>query len=202
MKRPYQIFLSVCAGVVLAALIAYMQTLPQSAPQDSGIAGTPIGGTFDGLVDQNGDVVTPQTFAGKHQLVFFGFTHCPAICPLTLQKITTALTDLSPAERAKLAVIFVSVDPQRDTPQALRDYLSLFKADITGLTGSDEAVKRTLSEWKVYAAKVQTPDMVDYTVDHSAFIYFRDPDGRLIDLFEQNDPKQVLFEGLKAALKG
>lgn len=188
-------------GVALAALIAYGQVKNQSAPSETGIAGTPIGGSFAGLVDGHGKTVTEDTFKGKYELVFFGFTRCPAICPTALQKVKAALKDLSAAERAQIAPIFVSVDPERDTPETVGQYTALFSPAITGLTGTPAAIDKVKADWKVYASRVQTSDMPEYTVDHSAFLYLRAPDGLLVNLFETTDTPAKISAALKAALK-
>ncbi len=199
--RTLRTIISVVVGVALAALIAYGQIKNQAAAPQAGIAGTPIGGSFAGLVDGHGKTVTDDTFKGRYQLVFFGFTHCPAICPTALQKVKAALKDLSADEQAQIAPIFVSVDPERDTPEAIGQYTALFSPAITGLTGTPAAIDKVKAEWKVYASKVQTSDMPEYTVDHSAFLYFRGPDGLLIDLFETTDTPVKITQSLKAALK-
>jgi len=199
--RTLRTIISIVVGVALAALIAYGQLENQAAPTQSGIAGAPIGGSFAGLVDGHGKTVTDDTFKGKYQLVFFGFTHCPAICPTALQKVKTALKELSAAEQAQIAPIFVSVDPERDTPKIVGQYTALFSPVITGLTGTPAAIDKVKADWKVYAARVQTSEMPEYTVDHSAFLYLRAPDGLLVDLFETTDTPAKISAALKAVLK-
>jgi len=199
--RTLRTIISVVVGVALAALIAYGQVKNQPVTHQTGIAGTPIGGSFAGLVDGHGKTVSDDTFKGKYQLVFFGFTRCPAICPTALQKVKTALKDLSADEQAQIAAIFVSVDPERDTPESVGQYTALFSSAITGLTGTPAAIDKVKAEWKVYASKVQTADMPEYTVDHSAFLYLRGPDGSLVDLFETTDTPAKIVAVLKAALK-
>jgi protein SCO1/2 len=153
-------------------------------------------------MDQQRRPATPERFAGTYQLVFFGFTHCPSICPTELQRLSLVLKNLTPAEKEKLSAIFVTVDPARDTPATLREYLSMFDPEIIGLTGTGIAVERVLANWKVYAAKVQTAEMSDYTMDHSAFLYFRGPDGRLIDLFDAGDTPDGITQTVRAHLGG
>lgn len=201
MNRSSRLILSVVVGVAVAALIAYVQTMPRSNSGNTGsVAGTVIGNQFEGMVDQNDKAVTPDTFAGKYQLVFFGFTHCPAICPTELHRMTQVVQALDADEKAKLAPIFMSVDPARDTPKVMKDYLSMFDPSITGLTGSEDSVKATVSAWKAYASKVRTDDG-DYTMDHSAFWYLRGPDGKLVELFNTTDAPADVIARVKAALK-
>jgi protein SCO1/2 len=139
-----------------------------------------IGGPFH-LVDQNGRAVTDADFRGKTLVVFFGFTHCPDICPTTLFEMSEVLKRLGP-DADKAAALFVTVDPERDTPEKLKDYLSNFHPRIFGLSGTVaeiEAVKRT---YRVYAKKVPL-DGGGYTMDHSAVVYLMDKQGRFVAPF-------------------
>lgn len=188
-------------GLALAALLYKApQTITHSGLQ-TGVAGAQIGGSLSGLTDQTGKTVTDADFAGKAQLVFFGFTHCPSICPTELQKMTLVLEALSESDREKVAAIFVTLDPARDTAENLAEYLSMFHPQITGLTGSPEQIEQIKSEWKVYSARVQTPRMTEYTIDHSAFTYLRDPDGNLLALFAMTDAPGAMANQVKAYLK-
>jgi len=197
MKRPVRLVISVVIGVALAALIAYAQTRNMAAP--ASVAGTRIGNNFEGMLDQNGNPVTERTFAGKYQLVFFGFTNCPSICPAELLRMKTVLTALSPAERAKTAPVFVTVDPARDTPARLKEYMAMFDPSFTALSGTEDVTKKTIRDWKIYAAKV--PDeQGGYMMDHSAFLYFRGPDQRLIDLYDAHEPTQDVIAAIKAQI--
>lgn len=196
--RTLRIIIALILGVGLSAAVALYQA-PQNTTTTS-VAGAKIGGSFTGLTANNGQVFNDASVAGKSQLVFFGFTHCPSICPTELQKMTVLLNDLTPAQRDKLAVIFVSVDPERDTAQSMNDYLSLFHPNIIGLRGTPEQTDQVKSDWKVYAARVQTPEMTEYTVDHSAFTYLRDPNGNLITLFSTTDSTDEMTRQVKAHL--
>lgn len=197
MKRTIRLVISVVIGVALAALIAYAQTRNTKAP--GGVAGTQIGGHFEGLVDQDGKAVTPATFAGKYQLVFFGFTHCPSICPTELLRMKTVLAALSEGERAKLAPVFVTVDPARDTPAKMKEYVAMFDPAILALSGPEDATRATLKDWRVYAAKAPG-EGEDYMMDHSAYLYFRAPDGRLLDLFDAHEPTPDVAAAVKAQI--
>lgn len=202
MKPAYRIIFPVIIGTVLAAVIAWAQvhtsTMPQ--PAQRGVVGAAIGDNFEGLIGTDGKPLPPEKLAGKYQIVFFGFTHCPAICPTTLQNVTVMMKTLDPAQRSRIVPVFVSVDPERDSPAQLKTYLSMFDPTLVGLTGTPETLKPVLSHWKVYAAKVQTPEMSEYTVDHSAFIYFRAPDGTLLDIFAHEETPQNLAVAVKKAL--
>lgn len=197
MDPKLRVIISVLVGVALAALIAFVQT---PAPKSGGIIGTPFGGNFAGLVDENGEVVAADSFKGQYELVFFGFTYCPSICPTELQKVASVLKKLPAGEAAKITPLFVSVDPERDTPKLLKDYTQLHHPSIVGLTGSVEAIEKVKKDWKVYAAKSTMEGMEGYMVDHSAFMYFRAPDGRLLGLYSTTDTPDTVYQSVKEAL--
>ncbi|HET7680444.1 MAG TPA: SCO family protein [Xanthobacteraceae bacterium] len=163
--------LVLCLGVVL--LVAQRGSVP--APQASA-----VGGPFK-LIDQNGRPVTEQDVKGKPFLVFFGFTHCPDVCPTTLFDISEVFRNLGPdADRA--AALFVTVDPERDTPEAIKNYLSSFDPHLRGLTGDEAAVDGVIRAYRAYARKVQNPDG-SYTMDHTALVYLMDKEGRFVAPF-------------------
>jgi protein SCO1/2 len=149
-------------------------------------AGITIGGPFE-LVDQDGQSVTQDNFAGKPYLLFFGFTHCPDICPTKLAEISIILDELG--DRADdLNVLFISVDPERDTPEVLKEYISSFHPQITGLSGSISAIAETAKSHRAYYRKVPLDDG-DYTVDHSTVVYLFDGQGQFVSpLNVENDP--------------
>jgi cytochrome oxidase Cu insertion factor (SCO1/SenC/PrrC family) len=129
------------------------------------------------LVDDTGQAVTEKDFAGKWQLVFFGFTYCPDVCPTTLATVSAVLEELGD-DADQVAPLFVTVDPERDTPAVLADYLANFDERIVGLTGSPEQIKAAAKAFRVYYAKVKQDDLPGgYTMDHSAFLYLMDPEG-------------------------
>lgn len=205
MNRSLRILLCVVVGVAVAALIAFLQIRMENRAVQGGAVSSfsrqPFGGDFAGLLDQNGKIQETGAFSGKYQLVFFGFTHCPAICPGELHKISTVMKSLTPAQRAKLAPIFITVDPARDTPGVMKDYLAMFDPAVTGLTGRQEDVNKILGEWKVYASRVDT-EGGDYTMDHSTFLYFRDPQGWLVDLFDMKEPVDTIQKAVSGEIKG
>jgi protein SCO1/2 len=164
-------FVAGAAALVAVALVA----LPRDTVKPSS-----VGGPFR-LTDQNGRAVTEADFRGKTLLVFFGFTHCPDICPTTLFEISETLRRLGP-DADKAAALFVTVDPERDTPAKLKDYISSFHPRIFGLTGTRAEVDAVLKEYRVYAKKVPL-EGGDYTMDHSAVVYLMDKRGRFVAPF-------------------
>ena len=139
-----------------------------------------IGGPFQ-LTDQAGQTVTDKDLKGRPTLIFFGFTHCPDVCPTALFEISEVLKAMG-KDADRVNAFFVSVDPERDTAAAMKDYLSSFDPHLKGLTGNPEAVAKVLSAYRVYSKKVPLKDG-DYTMDHTALIYLMDRDGRFVSPF-------------------
>jgi protein SCO1 len=149
------------------------------SPIGQAIAG--IGGPFH-LEDENGKPFTDQDMKGRPYLVFFGFTHCPDICPTTLFDISQILRKLGPdADRA--GALFITVDPERDTPAAIKDYLSNFDPHLRGLTGDQASVDAAIKAYRVYAKKVPLQGG-DYTMDHTAIVYLMDKNGQFVAPFD------------------
>lgn len=171
--------------VLVCTIALYLQLMRQDAPAEG--SGSPaIGGAF-ALTDHTGKPVTDRDFRGKYTLVFFGFTNCPDVCPTTLMSITDLMDEADP-QGARITPLFVSVDTG-DTPDTMRDYLSAFHPSVVGLTGDAEQIKRVAAAYKVYYARVDQPDTTaGYTMDHSSFLFFMDPEGRYITHFRYQDP--------------
>jgi protein SCO1/2 len=141
----------------------------------------PIGGPFE-LTDHTGHRRTDADFRGKLLLVYFGFTFCPDICPTDLLAIGLALDRLGQAGEA-VQPLFISVDPARDTPDRLAQYVASFHPRLIGLTGSAEEIRKAAREYRVYFAKVPVSGGPEYTIDHSSFIYLMDQDGKYLGFF-------------------
>jgi protein SCO1 len=139
-----------------------------------------IGGPFQ-LTDQAGRTVTDKNMQGHPSLVFFGYTHCPDVCPTSLFEMSEVLRAMG-KDADRVNAYFISVDPERDTTATIKDYLSSFDPHLEGLTGNPEQVAKALSAYRVYAKKVPLKDG-DYTMDHTALIYLMDRDGRFVAPF-------------------
>ncbi len=150
-----------------------------------------IGGPFS-LVDANGKRVTDRDFRGKLMLVFFGYSHCPDVCPTELQSMTEVMDKLG-SEAAKVAPLFISVDPKRDTPDVLAAYMKNFSPRITGLTGNENEIASAAKAYRVYYRKAGESGGDDYTVDHSAFVYLMDGEGRYITHFSFNSSPETML---------
>jgi protein SCO1/2 len=175
----------IVAGFLIGALAGaavLLITTPQGGQpvQSSGTA--LVGGPFS-LVGADGKPVTDRDFRGRYMLIFFGFTHCPDICPAELQVIAQALEQLG--DKAKNVVpIFITLDPERDTPEAMGNYVKSFGPNFVGLTGSPEAIAAAAKAYRVSYAKVENKESAgDYSVDHSALVYLMDPEGRYVTHF-------------------
>jgi protein SCO1/2 len=164
-------------GLVLFSAVIFIVTgrtpVPVALP-------SAIGGPFK-LVDQNAKPITEQDLKGQPFLVFFGFTHCPDICPTTLFEVSEILRALGPQAK-DVRALFVTVDPERDTPAVLKDYLSSFDPRVVGVTGDAAAIAAVEKSYRVYAKKVPL-DGGSYTMDHTALVYLMDKDGRFVTPF-------------------
>jgi protein SCO1 len=156
-----------------------------------------IGGPFE-LTDQAGQTVTEKSMHGHPTLVFFGFTHCPDVCPTTLFEMSEVLKAMG-KDADRVNAYYISVDPERDTQAAMKEYLSSFDPRLKGLTGSPEAIAKVLSEYRVYARKVPLKDG-DYTMDHTALIYLMDRDGKFVAPFNINRKPEDAASDLKRYL--
>jgi len=166
-----------------------------------GVAGGPLAGAIGGkfsLVDQNGKPFTDADLKGKWQLVFFGYTHCPDVCPTALNDLSLALDRLG-TKKNQVGIVFISVDPERDTPDVLKSYVESFGGPIVALTGTPDAVKQAAQDYKVYYAKHPTKDG-DYEMDHSALIYVMDPQGRFTATFTPDDNEDAIVKRLEKLL--
>jgi cytochrome oxidase Cu insertion factor (SCO1/SenC/PrrC family) len=154
----------------------------------------PVGGPFS-LIDHTGERRTDEDFRGKVMLIYFGFTYCPDICPTDLQNIGLALDQLGPAAD-KVQPLFITVDPERDTAEHLKEYLSLFHPRIIGLTGDAIAVGAAAEAFKVYHVRVSGKSD-EYTIDHTAFVYLIGPDGNYLGFLPPGTSPERIAETLR-----
>ncbi len=180
-----------------AALLVLSHPSQGPAVQTSGKA--LIGGPFT-LVDQTGKTVTDQDFRGRYMLVFFGFTHCPDICPAELQVMSAALDELGP-KADEVVPVFITLDPERDTQAAMGAYVKNFGSRFVGLTGSPEQIAAAAKAYRVAYSKFQEDKASsDYSIDHSALVYFMGKDGEYITHFAYGTPASKMTETLRRYL--
>jgi protein SCO1/2 len=177
-SRVLLVFSAFLVGLVLFAAVALLVGGRGSIP--GATSPSAIGGPFR-LVDQEGRAVSDQDMKGKPFLVFFGFTHCPDVCPTTLFEVSEVLSKLGP-DGDRVGALFVTVDPERDTPAKMKDYLASFDPHLRGLSGDAEAIAAMQKGYRVYAKKVALADG-GYTMDHSALVYLMDKEGRFVAPF-------------------
>ena len=190
--------------VISAAFAIWLVNQELSARNSGGglsrIAGAvQVGGPFE-LVDDTGAAVTDRSFGDRHKLIFFGYTFCPDVCPTELARMASALDQLDETEVARLQPLFVTIDPERDSPELMADYVALFHPDIVGLTGSAEQIAEIARAYRVFYAKAETDDPDYYLMDHSSFTYFMAPDGSNIAVFPYNTAPDEMADAIRAAL--
>lgn len=161
-------------------------------PGITGMQGPAIGGPFT-MTGQDGKPISDRDLRGHPFLVFFGYTHCPDVCPTELFQLSEMLKALGPDKAVK--VLFVSVDPERDTPAVMKDYVSNFDPRIIGVTGSAEETAAMEKSFRVYSRKVPGKDG-EYSMDHTAIIYLMDKEGRFVNAFNVEQPPQAAAQEL------
>src|SRR5574340_415655 len=188
--------LALLAAILLGTGAAGAETLPpEGGEPEVGIVSRYL------LMDHKGRAVSDQDFRCRFQLIAFGYTFCPDICPTTLAEMSVVMDKLGKRSE-RLQPLFVSVDPERDTPEVLARYTAFFNPRIIGLTGSPELVRRVADHFKVRYEKHWEPGAAkdQYSVDHSAGMYLLGPDGRFLVKFAYAMPVQEIAERLKAIL--
>tara|TARA_B100000508_G_C11421134_1_gene258403 strand:- start:398 stop:1003 length:606 start_codon:yes stop_codon:yes gene_type:complete len=185
-NKLFRFLLLVVIGLAVAGLITYMQIKSEKTSAQTSIVASNFGGPLN-LIDHQGKIFTNKDFeGGQYRLIYFGFTYCPAICPTELQRMATVLKDLGDKGKV-ITPYFITVDPERDTQNIMAKYVEMFHPRLIGLTGSLKQIEQAKKSYKIYAAKVQDETMNDYTMDHSSFIYFIDPQNSLLRVFKADD---------------
>ncbi|KAH3666023.1 hypothetical protein OGAPHI_004212 [Ogataea philodendri] len=196
---------AVVVFVVFGSALTYVFTnekeklkLRREAEQNRGVGKPLIGGPFN-LVDTDNNKFTQDNLQGKFSIIYFGFTHCPDICPDELDKLGLILDGLKSKHNIDLQPIFITCDPARDSPEVIKEYLKDFHPSIIGLTGDYDNVKQCCKNYRVYFS---TPRNVkpgqDYLVDHSIFFYFMDPEGEFIDVLGRQYDADQAIDKIKA----
>jgi len=190
--------LMIAAGLAVVVFGFATYELEANGPAPSAQNSIQMGGPFQ-LVDQNGRPVSDRDLLGKPTVMFFGFTYCPDVCPTTLADMTVWLKALGP-DADKLNVVYVTIDPERDTPARLKSYLTAFDPRIRGLTGTPKAVAQAAHDYNVYYQKVALQGG-EYTMDHSTLIYLMDASGHTAELVQYGTPNDQVVASLKRLLK-
>jgi protein SCO1/2 len=184
LPRPSALGLRTLSSIFFAAAVMVIMSGPRTP---AGTAPVTVGGPFM-LTAPDGTTVTDRTYRGKWLLVFFGYTSCPGICPTTLNEIAAALDKLGP-DAEKLEPLFITVDPERDTPEIMKRYTAAFDARIVGLTGSRRQIAAVAEDYGAYGvARRHKAGALDYLVDHSTYIYLMDPQGKFVRGLDAETP--------------
>jgi protein SCO1/2 len=191
--RPLVIATAFAASLVLGLLVLFWAMGGVSKVAQPAA----IGGPFQ-LTDQNGKAVTDKSLKGKPTLIFFGYTHCPDVCPTSLFEMSEVLRAMG-KDADKVNAVFISVDPERDTPATMKEYLASFDPHLEGLSGDPAETAKVITSYRVYAKKVPTKDG-DYTMDHTALIYLMDRDGRFVSPFNLKRTPEEAAADLKKYL--
>ncbi|MBP1852308.1 SCO family protein [Rhizobium halophytocola] len=198
--KTFRIILWVVVVIVAGVLGWLTMAITETKHQ---VADGPYGVPFQ-LVDQNGQAITEQAFRGKPTALFFGFTHCPEVCPTTLFELDGWLKQVDP-DHDKLQAYFVSVDPERDTPQLLGQYISNVTDRVVGISGPPDKVADVIKGFRIYAKKVPLdPDQPDgdYTMDHTASVFLLDAKGRFKGTISYGENPDVAIKKLTNLAKG
>lgn len=181
------------------SLLLALAACSNATPADPPLAGARIGGPFQ-LVDQDGKAITDKAFVGKYRIMYFGYTYCPDVCPTTAQTIGAAMRLLDkkdPAVSARVVPVFVTVDPERDTPAVVKQFVGAFYPRFIGLTGSVAAIDKIRTEYAVFASKGKTTPNGGYLVEHSNAAYLMDETGKPLDLLPTDKGVDATVEVIK-----
>ena len=197
MSRRAKAFLIAC---IAASLVAGGLAGSQAMRHHSSKAQVEkLGGPFS-LVDQNGTRFTEANLVGKPTLLYFGYTFCPDVCPTALLLMETAAEMLGPDGPHKVNIVFITIDPERDTTEKLKGYVPEFGASIVGLTGSPEQVARAAKAYQVFYQKTPSRDDAPYLMAHSSTIYLLDRRGRYIGFFSHDSKAEDIAQRLRKLL--
>jgi cytochrome oxidase Cu insertion factor (SCO1/SenC/PrrC family) len=193
-------FVFAITALLLAAIIAGTAYLYSTPFQSAGSSGTAlVGGPFS-LTDQTGRRVTEKDFMGKYTLIFFGYTFCPDVCPTELQVMSAALESMG-SKADRILPVFITVDPARDTPEVVRQYVSNFHPRLMGLTGTQEQIAAAAKAYRVFYARAENKaDPANYLMDHSSILYLMAPDGSFLKHFSYTTDSAELAQALEKAI--
>lgn len=195
LPRPLTLAFAAAALMIAATLGIFLWSAERpTAGTGAGTGTVDIGGPFE-LVDHTGRTVTQADFAGKYMLVYFGFTYCADVCPAELQVMSSALDSLGDKAR-QVQPLFISIDPERDTPENMAAYVEHFHERLVGLTGTPEQIREAATAYKVYYKKVQGSGGADYLMDHTDIVYLMDPDGRYASHFNRSTSAEEMAQGI------
>ncbi len=197
--RPASLAWMLCFLGVFIVFALYVSNYKQQTPSSSlpiAMNGA-LGGKFE-LVDHNGVKVTEKSWPNKYLILYFGFTHCPDVCPTGLNKLVQALNALPKSTVEKIQPLFITIDPSRDTVESQKTYVQLFHPKLIGLTGTQAQIDHVIDIYKVYAQKEGNGP--DYMMNHSAFTYLQDPYGAIVGIYPHDETPDNMTKQISQAL--
>lgn len=186
------------AAIALTLAIGWWQVDGPGAPEQTGLRPIALSEMEFRLSDHEGDEAGPETLIGRPTMVFFGFTYCPDVCPTTLSDISGWLDDLGD-EAEGMNVVFITVDPERDTNEAMAEYVSYFHPSIRGWTGSEEEIARATRGFRARYERVLS-DGRDYTMNHTASVFLFDAQGQFTTMIDYHEPRELAVPKIRRAL--
>ena len=204
-KVRFVLWIAVAAALFMLGALAAVEFFPRENDPRLAAAttqlepGAPLGGPFS-LLNHKGEPVTEEIFRGKPSVTLFGFTHCPDVCPTGLMQMTRWAEELGP-DADKLAFVFITVDPERDTPAIMNDYVTAFSDGILGITGEPEAVLAMTKDYKIYSRKVPL-EGGDYTMDHTASMILQDAEGNFVGTIARDEASETGLAKLRRLVAG
>lgn len=204
------VLVAALAALLVTGFVVWQYTNQQTAgggPDGQVLSFAPakeVGAPYS-LIDSTGETRNSSSFAGKYQLIFFGYTFCPDVCPTELLVMGQAVRILGESNadaEARLQPVFITVDPERDTPALIGEYVANFHDRMVGLTGSADAVAKVAHDFRVYYAKVESDDPEYYLMDHSSFMYLVGPDDKLVAMFRPSGDPDAIAKELERLVAG
>ncbi len=205
-KHLFRWMILLTIGFGIGSAIGYFQGKNEQnndtialSPDNNKTSPTKVKGKVFALIDHNGVQVTQDNYKDSYKLIFFGFTFCPAVCPTELQKINLIMDELG-NKAENITPIFVSIDPERDTPDIMKEYVAQFHPKLVGLTGSTAQIEAVKKEYNAYSKKIENDMMDEYMMDHSAFLYLMSPDNNLLALYPAKDTAIEITQDIKGRI--
>ncbi|MGB0570848.1 MAG: SCO family protein [Alphaproteobacteria bacterium] len=171
----------------------------ESAPVGGMVVNVNIGGPFD-LIDHTGARMSDEALRGKYALIYFGYTFCPDVCPTELGEIAVALDELGEAGE-QVTPVMITIDPERDTPEILAEYVPLFHDRLIGLTGTDAEIKDVAEKYRVFYRRFEDPSFTYYLMDHTSFVYLVDPKGAVASMFRYGTPPEEMAGAIRQHMR-
>ncbi|WP_235914103.1 SCO family protein [Curvivirga aplysinae] len=203
LSPAFMAIFAVAAAALIATYLYLYQTQQKSSNSSLAMGQVELGGPFN-LIDEAGKPVTEKDFAGKYMLIYFGFTYCPDVCPTDLAVMGEAMAmmeDEDDDKASRITPIFITIDPERDVPDAIAEYTDHFHERMVGLTGELPEIAKTAKAYRVYFNKEEPDEDGDYVMSHSAFTYLMDPNGEFVTMFKHGSKPEQMAKDVLALVQ-